>query len=57
MTQHTCEKCGGVYLDPQPDGSRYVHVCPPPAAPAPAKPRGLVGRAWDRILGRKAKEA
>lgn len=54
--EHICEGCGGVYLDPQPDGSRYVHVCPPPRPPAPAPKRGLLRRAWDGIRGRKAKE-
>ena len=23
-----CLSCGGIYLDPQPDGGRYFHVCP-----------------------------
>lgn len=24
-----CRSCGGVYADPQPDGSRYFHACGP----------------------------
>jgi hypothetical protein len=25
-----CKKCHGIYYDPQPDGSRYVHTCSEP---------------------------
>ena len=48
MREHRCEKCGGVYRDPQADGSRYVHVCPPPRPPEPEK-KGLVRRVLDRL--------
>ncbi len=26
--RHQCKHCGGVFFDPQPDGSAYSHVCP-----------------------------
>jgi len=48
MREQRCEKCGGVYQDPQRDGSRYYHVCPPPRPPEPEK-RGLLRRVVDRL--------
>lgn len=41
----TCVQCRGVFLDPQPDGSRYFHVCGTGTTGAPV-PRGT--RAWIR---------
>jgi len=29
MAAFECPVCHGRYLDPQPDGSRYFHACPP----------------------------
>lgn len=29
MAEFQCKACGGIYIDPQPDGTRYFHVCPP----------------------------
>jgi hypothetical protein len=29
MTVYRCDACGGHYVDPQPDGLRYFHACPP----------------------------
>lgn len=34
MTTYQCKVCGGVYLDPQEDGSRYFHSCPRARNPA-----------------------
>jgi len=52
MMTVVCEKCGGVYLPVQPDGSLYTHVCPPPREPAPP-PKGWLWRLIDRIRGRR----
>lgn len=42
MSFQKCNACGGVYQDPQPDGSAYFHVCPEVVnqafQPDPAKP-------------------
>lgn len=27
MAKFQCRSCGGIYVDPQPDGSRYFHAC------------------------------
>lgn len=48
----TCVKCRGVYLDPQPDGSRYFHVCPGPPPVMPAQPPGVLGRIRRRLAPR-----
>jgi hypothetical protein len=29
MSRWRCHACGGTYDDPQPDGWRYFHACPP----------------------------
>ncbi|TAL44756.1 MAG: hypothetical protein EPN91_03745 [Salinibacterium sp.] len=29
MARFRCPTCLGVYIDPQPEGSLYFHVCPP----------------------------
>lgn len=29
MAEFQCKTCGGVYRDPQPNGARYFHSCPP----------------------------
>ena len=33
-----CNTCGGLYVDPQPDGTRYFHACPPTGRAEPAAP-------------------
>jgi len=48
MREHVCEKCGGVYQNPQRDGSLYTHVCPP-ARPVEPPKRGLLRRVIDRL--------
>jgi hypothetical protein len=52
MNEHRCEKCGGVYVDPQADGSRYVHHCPPPREPAPER-KGLLRWVIDGLRRRR----
>ncbi len=34
MGKYRCNSCQGTYVDPQPDGSPYKHVCSPIRNPA-----------------------
>ena len=50
--EHTCEECGGVYLDPQPDGSAYfhVHLPEPTGAPEPGGALNAIRSALGRAI-------
>jgi len=52
MREHRCEKCGGMYQNPQRDGSLYIHVCPPARPPEPPR-RTLWERVRERLFPRK----
>ncbi len=39
MARFRCLTCQGIYQNPQPDGSRYYHVCPPQRYDFPSGPR------------------
>lgn len=41
MTRYRCESCQGVYIDPQPDGRPYYHVCPLMGPVGKGKPGGI----------------